>query len=99
MERLRALDSGTLSVPRGTTDRPKQDPTPPSPVGELVEGELVSAETALPPKQAQQEAARTGKLDGDGGSGGGIPGVAWGLLGALSLLGLGALTETRNLLP
>jgi PKD domain len=70
-----------------------------TPSSELVEGELVSAETSMPPKQeqTQQAAARTGSLDG-GGSGGGIPGAAWGILGAIGLLGIGALTETRSLL-
>lgn len=86
--------AAALSVRRGTPDRPKQDSKPQVPPGDLVEGELVSAEASLPPQQAKQaEAARTGKLDGGGGDGGGIPGAAWGILATLGLLGVGAVAE------
>jgi hypothetical protein len=61
-----------------------------TPAGDLIEGELVSAETSLPPK-LEKAAARTGELDG--GSGSGIPDAAWGLLATLGLLGLGAAAE------
>jgi len=84
-------------VRRDMTGRAQANPAQKAPTGELVEGELVSAETPLPPEQSKQVAARTGNLDGSG-SGGGIPGAAWGILAALSLLGIGALTETRSLL-
>lgn len=89
--------AAALSVRRGTTDRPKQEEAQPTSSGELVEGELVSAETSPPPEQAKRVAARTGSLTGDGD--GSIPGAAWGILGALGLLGIGALVEARSLLP
>jgi hypothetical protein len=66
-------------------------------VAERVEGELVSSETELPAPVPEQAAARSGHLDGDGGSGG-IPGAAWGLLATVGLLGAGALIEARSLL-
>lgn len=82
-----------LSVRRGTTDRPAHE-SKPAPPGEEVEGELVSANTTMPPKDEQgQVAARTGNLNGNGG-GGSIPTAAAGLLAALGLLGAGALIET-----
>jgi hypothetical protein len=58
----------------------------------------VSSTTDLPESESKQAAARSGQLDG-GGSGGGIPGAAWGILATLGLLGLGAMVETRSLLP
>jgi PKD domain len=69
----------------------QRQPPPPAPAGELVEGELVSADSEARTPPARQAAARTGELDGDGG--GGIPGVAWGLLATLGLLGVGAAAE------
>jgi plastocyanin len=64
--------------------------TPPPPPGDLVEGELVSAEAPLAQEPAEpQAAARTGSPDG----GGGIPGAAWGILATLGLLGAGAAAE------
>lgn len=75
------------------TSRANREPAP----GERVVGELVSATSTSPPPAAEQAAARSGELEGDGG-GGGIPGVAWGLLATLGLLGAGALIETRSLL-
>jgi hypothetical protein len=85
-------------VRRGTTDSPPSRPEPKSaPPGELIEGELVSAETSLPPKSPEKQvAARSGNLDGDNG-GGGIPGAAWGLLATLGLLGAGALAEAGGI--
>jgi PKD domain-containing protein len=85
-------------VPASVGSRAQANPAQEVPLGDLIEGELVSAEAPMPPKQ-EQIAARTGSLDGDGGNSGGIPGAAWGILGALGLLGLGALVETRSLLP
>jgi len=82
--------AAALSVRRSTTA-----PAPPqkSTAGDLVEGELVSAETPQPPKPSEEQAtARNGSLDGDGG-GGGIPGAAWGILATLGLLGAGAAAE------
>jgi len=72
----------------------QQQPTTSPPSGALVEGELVSAETALPPEQKKQAAARTGKLDGDGA---GVPGAAWGILATLGLLGAGAVAEAGGI--
>lgn len=65
--------------------------------GELVEGELVSAETAAPTPAPKQAAARSGQLQSDDG-GGDIPDAAWGLLATVGLFGAGALIESRNLL-
>jgi hypothetical protein len=82
-------------APPAPPAKPEPRPTA-APSGELVEGELVSAETDAPTPSAPQAAARTGKLDD--GSGGGIPGAAWGILATLGLFGAGALIETRSLL-
>ncbi len=83
-------------VRRVTTD-PSPSRLEPSPApGQPVEGELVSATTTIPPSATKQTAARSGQLEGDG-SGGGIPGAAWGLLATVGLLGAGALVETRSL--
>ncbi len=71
--------------------KPKQRPAP----GERVVGELVSASIDPPPAASKQAAARSGQLQGNGG--GGIPGVAWGLLATLGLLGTGALIETGGI--
>lgn len=88
-----AQPPAALSVRGRTPDRPKQKPAPPAPAGELIEGELVSAETSLPPRSPEKRAAaRTGNLSGDGG-GRGIPGAAWGILATLGLLGAGAAAE------
>jgi hypothetical protein len=97
-----AQPAAALSVRRGTTDRPRATEAKPKPVeakpveGDLVEGELVSAETTAS-SPSQQSAARSGQLEDDGDSGGGIPGAAWGLLATVGLFGAGALIETRSL--
>jgi hypothetical protein len=91
------------SVRRGMTDRPRTESKqkPPSSegvAGDLVEGELVSAETSVrPAPAAKQAAARSGQLQADGGSGGGIPDAALGLLAAAGLFGVGALIEAGTL--
>ncbi len=87
-------------VRRGATDRPAPKPEQhrPPPPGEQVIGELVSATTDIPEPESKQAAARSGQIQ-DNGAGGGIPGAAWGILATLGLLGLGALVETRSLLP
>jgi hypothetical protein len=79
-------------VRRGMTDPVPAKMGPENPAGELVEGELVSAEASLPPEREKQAAARTGKLDGVGGSGG-VPGAVWGILATLGLLSAGAVAE------
>ncbi|HYJ20434.1 MAG TPA: PKD domain-containing protein [Solirubrobacterales bacterium] len=76
-----------------TADKP---PVPKTPPGEQVVGELVSATADVPSEAPKQVAARSGQLQDDG-SGGGLPGAAWGLLATLGLLGAGALIETRSL--
>lgn len=84
---------------------PQATPTPeaaapaPAPPGEEVSGLLLSnaSESAPSPEPEQQAAARTGSLDGDGGSGGGLPDAAWGLLATAGLLGTGALIEVGGL--
>jgi len=83
-------------VQRGMIHRPAPKPNPAVPPGNLVEGELVSSE--VEPAPAQKQAARRGQLSSDG-SGGGIPGAAWGILATLGLLGAGALIEARSVLP
>jgi hypothetical protein len=97
-----SVDGGSGRAPtdtqRGRRPRVRRGMTAPAPAtteretpaGDLIEGELVSAETSLPPK-LEKAAARTGELDG--GSGSGIPDAAWGLLATLGLLGLGAAAE------
>ena len=60
-------------------------------------GELVSATTSPASPATQEGAARSGQLQDDGDSGGGIPGAAWGLLATVGLLGAGALIEARSL--
>ena len=83
-------------VRRSTPDRAPAENAP-VPPGEHVVGELVSAETTLPPEPSEQQAAaRTGHLDSGGGSGD-IPTAAWGGLATLGLLALGAAAETGAL--
>jgi PKD domain len=84
---------------RRPPSRRQHEPDPPA--GEPVRGELLSTVAAADPNPEPAVAARTGKLDGDGG-GGGVPGAALGILTTLGLLGFGALVEARgigNLLP
>jgi len=81
------------SVRRGTPDRPGSESRPQAPRGTLVAGELVSAEVESDSSPRQQAPARRGRLDSDGG---GIPGVVWGLLAAVGLLGLGGVIEARS---
>lgn len=72
--------------PKGTTDE-----------GELVSGLLLDPNAPNPAPTPAQTAARSGHLDGSGDGGGGVPAVAWGLLGTFGLLGLGALTEAGGI--
>ena len=82
-------------VRRGTADRAPAKPKRKPASGERVAGELISASVDIPPKTPKL-AARSGSLDGDGGSGG-IPGAAWGILATLGLLGTGALIEAGGI--
>lgn len=87
-------------APAPDAPEPQETPRPTPPPGEQVEGELLSATgTAATEeeKEEEQPAARTGNLDGDGGTGGGISTAAVGLLATLGLLGTGALIEARRL--
>jgi len=70
-------------------------PEPPAPAGRQISGLLLGAgpKADTPPSPEPQAAARTGSLDGGGG---GVPGVALGLLTTLGLLGAGALVEARG---
>ncbi len=71
---------------KGTTDE-----------GELVSGLLLDPNAPSAAPSPAQAAARSGHLEGGSGDGGGVPAVAWGLLGTFGLLGLGALTEAGGL--
>ncbi len=63
---------------------------------ETVSGELLTASGAPAPERQPQAEARSGRLRGDGGTGG-LPPAAWGTLATLGLLGTGALLEARGL--
>jgi hypothetical protein len=84
-----------LRVRRDMTAPAAAEAAPETPAGELVEGELVSAGGVEMASAEQQVPARSGQLQGSGG--GGVPGVAWGVLGTISLLGLGALAEAGGI--
>jgi hypothetical protein len=92
--------SGTTTTPHPssatTHDAREQRPASEPPAGERVSGLLLTSAEIPPPEPTAAPTARTGKLDGSGG--GGLPDAALGLLVTAGLLGLGALTETRNLL-
>lgn len=95
----------TTPAPIPAEPAPQATPTPeaaapaPTPPGEEVSGLLLSnsSESVPSPEPEQQAAARTGSLDGDGGSDGGLPDAAWGLLATAGLLGTGALIEMGGL--
>lgn len=99
--------TGTPSPSAGTGTESSAAPAPqepapvaeatPEPAGEEVSGELLTASTASERQQQPQAEARRGSLDGEGGSGGGVPAAAWGGLATLGLLGLGGLLEARGL--
>lgn len=80
--------------------RPERKPQPAIPPKNLVEGELLGAESAaaLSPatEKARQAAARRGQLSEDG-SGAGVPAAAWGGLTTLGLLAAGAALEAGGL--
>jgi hypothetical protein len=87
----------TPSPPRSSQRAKPDEATEPAPEGELVTGQLLNAPTR--PKSEAQPAARTGRLDEDGGDGGlSLPGAALGLLVTAGLMGAGALVEARSLL-
>lgn len=84
------------SPPQPTAPRREPPPTP-TEIGETVSGELIGApvDPSQPQRESRQAAARTGRLDNEGG--GGIPGTALGVLATLGLLGLGAGIEARGI--
>jgi len=76
---------------------PRREPPPtPTEIGEPVSGELIGSpvDPSRPAEQSRQAAARTGKLDENGG--GGLSGTALGVLATLGLIGLGAGMEARG---
>lgn len=89
--------AAALSVRRGTTDAPLHKSKRGHGAGETVVGELVSTTTPVDAVKPDAPGARAGHLS-VGGGGGGLPGVAIGLLVTVGLLGAGALVETRSLL-
>lgn len=66
-----------------------------APVGEPISGMLLTGAETAPFEPAPAPAARTGKLEQQGG-GTGLPGAALGLLVTAGLLGAGALIEVRR---
>jgi hypothetical protein len=86
--------AAALSVRRDSTDTAEQHE---GPAGTVVAGELVSATTPVDAVKPDAPGARSGHLSA-GGGGGGLPGVAIGLLVTVGLFGAGALVETRSLL-
>ncbi|HEX6204449.1 MAG TPA: PKD domain-containing protein [Solirubrobacterales bacterium] len=77
---------------------PKSAATSQAPAGAPISGQLLSAPAAATPEPREQPGARAGNPENET-SGFGLPGAALGLLLTGGLLGLGALTETRRLLP
>jgi hypothetical protein len=98
------------AVPGTTASAPPAPPQPAqpsketaatsqSPAGARISGELLSASAATTSQAEEQPAARAGRPDGTESNGLSLPGAALGLLVTGGLLGLGALTEARRLLP
>jgi len=69
-----------------------------APAGAPISGQLLSAPAAATSKPREQPGARTGSPENES-SGFGLPGAALGLLITGGLLGLGAFSEARRLLP
>ncbi len=69
-----------------------------APAGAPISGQLLSAPAAATSEPKEQAAARAGNPESES-SGFGLPGAALGLLISGGLLGLGAFSETRRLLP
>ncbi|HEU4737521.1 MAG TPA: PKD domain-containing protein [Solirubrobacterales bacterium] len=102
---------GSAGGPSGSGPAPSASPTParpePSrkaaatsqaPAGARISGELLSAPAAATPEPKEQPGARAGSPENES-SGFGLPGAALGLLVTGGLLGLGAFSEARRLLP
>ena len=87
-------------APRPASPRPsapRREPRPvPTEIGAPVSGELIGApvDATQPLETGRRAAARTGKLDNEGG--GGLSGTALGVLATLGLIGLGAGLEARG---
>jgi hypothetical protein len=90
--------SAAESNPRFQKHREREKGTAERDGGDVVSGELLSAEAAPVETEAEKRraAARTGDLQEGGG--GGLPTAAWGLVATLGLLGTGALIEIRGTL-
>ncbi|HUC06908.1 MAG TPA: PKD domain-containing protein [Solirubrobacterales bacterium] len=90
--------AAALSVRRGTPEMAQHKAEPGPEAGETVVGELVRAVMPVDAVKPDAPGARAGQLSA-GGGGGGLPGVAIGLLVTVGLLGFGALVEIRSLQP
>ena len=77
---------------------PKTAATSQAPAGAPISGQLLSAPAAATSKPREQPGARAGSPENES-SGFGLPGAALGLLITGGLLGLGAFSEARRLLP
>ncbi len=82
-------------APKPAPKAQRRQSEPPAENDEQVSGVLLSS-SETPPKPTGTPGARTGKLEGDGGSGPGLSDAAMGLLVAAGLLGLGAFAEARG---
>ncbi len=102
---------GSVSGPSGsgpapTAAPPERQPKPSrktaatsqAPAGAPVSGQLLSAPAAATSEPKEQPGARAGSPENES-SGFGLPGAALGLLVTAGLLGLGAFSEARRLLP
>lgn len=83
---------------RPSKPSPKAAATSQAPAGAPISGQLLSAPAAATSTPREQPGARAGALESES-SGFGLPGAALGLLITGGLLGLGAFSETRRLLP
>ncbi len=100
-------EAGSGSLPPASTPTAPERPAKPSPkaaatsqapAGAPISGQLLSAPAAATSTPKQQPGARAGSPENES-SGVGLPGAALGLLITGGLLGLGAFSEARRLLP
>jgi uncharacterized protein YndB with AHSA1/START domain len=92
-----------IPEPEPAPERPKEPSkktaaTSQAPAGAPISGQLLSAPAAATSEPQEQSGARDGSPENES-SGFGLPGAALGLLIAGGLLGLGAFSEARRLLP
>lgn len=98
-----ATGSGSVPSSSPAPERPtkpsrKAAATSQAPAGAPISGQLLSAPAAAASTPKEQPGARAGNPENES-SGFGLPGAALGLLITGGLLGLGAFSETRRLLP